>query len=253
MSSALVKKFCVLNLQSRELLEQAVRRLSLSPRGYFRIIKVARTIADLEGSEEIGIGNIGGFLTCKDSTLAETIRTLMVVTEGFPTYGGLAGRDLEALSIGLGEILDENYLKYRIRSTQYLGEGFRDAGFKMVEPFGGHAIYIDAALTCPEIPLHQFPGQSISVALYEYLGVRSVEVGSVMLGKYDVIQQKEIAAPKELVRLAIPRRVYTQSHVDYILEGARQMRSLLSELPGYRLTYQAPILRHFTAKFEPVQ
>lgn len=198
-------------------------------------------------------GNIGGFLTCKDSTLAETIRTLMVVTEGFPTYGGLAGRDLEALSIGLGEILDENYLKYRIRSTQYLGEGFRDAGFKMVEPFGGHAVYIDAALTCPEIPLHQFPGQSISVALYEYLGVRSVEVGSVMLGKYDVIQQKEIAAPKELVRLAIPRRVYTQSHVDYILEGARQMRSLLSKLPGYRLTYQAPILRHFTAKFEPVQ
>ena len=198
-------------------------------------------------------GNIGGFLAVKDANLAQELKNLMVVTEGFPTYGGLAGRDLEALAIGLKEILDEHYLHYRIHSTAYLGQGISAAGFKTVQPYGGHAIYIDAAQTLPHIPKDQFPGQSLSVALYQGLGIRSVEVGSVMLGKRDPLTGQEYPAPQELVRLAIPRRVYTQSHMDYIIEGLHAMHAYLPQFcPGYAFMEQSPVLRHFTAKFKPL-
>lgn len=206
----------------------------------------------LMSAKKDAFGNIGGFLAIRDTALADEVKNLMVVTEGFPTYGGLAGRDLEALATGLDEILDEHYLAYRIRSTAYLGDGLSAAGLKLIKPFGGHAVYIDAAKTLPMIPVSLFPGQSLSVALYEKIGIRCCEVGSVMLGSRDPATGKEIPAPKELVRLAIPRRVYTQSHVDYVIEMAHLIRPSLDRLPGYQFTYEAPVLRHFTARFKPV-
>jgi tryptophanase len=218
------------------------------------IVSEAFSLADgvLMSSKKDAFGNIGGFLALHDSNLAQEVRSLMVITEGFPTYGGLAGRDLEALAIGLKEVLDESYLAYRIRSTEYLGNGLMDAGFKMVVPFGGHAAYIDAGASLPHVPAHQFPGQALSVALYQELGLRSVEVGTVMLGSRDPKTGEEKLAPKELVRLAIPRRVYTQSHIDYIIEMAHEMHGRLRDLGGFEFTYQAPVLRHFTAKFRPL-
>jgi tryptophanase len=198
-------------------------------------------------------GNIGGFLALRDEGLAQEIRSLMVITEGFPTYGGLAGRDMEALAIGLQEILDEDYLSYRIRSTQYFGEGIEAAGFKVVKPFGGHAVYIDAGLSLPHLKALEYPGQSLSVALYEHIGIRSVEVGSVMLGRKNWETGEEFPAPKELVRLAIPRRVYTQSHVDYMIEIFGYIAPQIRNLPGYRIDYQPQFLRHFTAKFSPLR
>lgn len=207
----------------------------------------------LMSAKKDAFGNIGGFLALRDEGLAQEIRNLMVITEGFPTYGGLAGRDLEALAIGLQEVVDESYLDYRIRSVAYLGEGLEDSGLKTVHPWGGHAVYIDAERSLPRIPKSQFPGQSLSVALYEKIGVRSVEVGSVMMGYRDQKTGAEHPAPHELVRLALPRRVYTQSHIDYIIELAREMCSNLDHLPGYFFTYQSPVLRHFTAKFSQIQ
>lgn len=200
----------------------------------------------LMSAKKDAFGNIGGFLAVRDDALAEQIRSLMVITEGFPTYGGLAGRDLEALAVGLQEILDEDYLNYRIRSVAYFGEGIEQAGFSVIKPFGGHAVYLDAAATLPHIPVTQFPGQSLSVALYEHIGIRGVEVGSVMLGK------KDIPAPFELVRLAMPRRVYTQSHVDYMVEMMGALHPYVNELPGFKFTYEPPVLRHFSATFTPV-
>ncbi len=196
--------------------------------------------------------NIGGFFATSYQKLIEDMQALMVVTEGFPTYGGLAGRDLEAISIGLEEILDESYLNYRLASVRYFAEGLKKAGYKLVHPFGGHAVYIDAGQTLPHIPSLEYPGQALSVALYEYIGIRSVEVGTVMLGSYDKKTGKEIPAPQELVRLAMPRRVYTQSHVDYMIEKASYLQTYLKELKGYKITYQAKVLRHFTAHFQPL-
>ena len=195
-------------------------------------------------------GNIGGFLAVRDVGLAEEIRRLMVITEGFPTYGGLAGRDLEALAVGLEEVLDENYLAYRIKSVEYFGSALEEMGYFTVKPWGGHAVYIDAAKSMTHIPVLQYPGQSLSVALYEQIGIRSVEVGTVMLGHRDFETGVEIPAPKELVRLAMPRRVYTQSHVDYMLEMAGYLKPHLGELRGYRITKQPQYLRHFTCEFE---
>lgn len=194
--------------------------------------------------------NIGGFLALNDAKLATVVRSRMVITEGFPTYGGLAGRDLEAIAVGLKEVLDENYLAYRVRSVEYFGQGIEKAGIKTIKPYGGHAVYIDAGQTLPHLSALDYPGQSLSVALYEQIGIRSVEVGSVMLGSRDE-HGKEIPAPKELVRLAMPRRVYTQSHVDYMIEMINHLAPFLSELPGYEFTYEAPILRHFTSHFKP--
>lgn len=195
--------------------------------------------------------NIGGFLSMNDEELAMKCRNLLVVTEGFPTYGGLAGRDLEAVAQGLDEILDEDYLHYRIKSTEYLGNKMTDAGIPIIEPPGGHAIYLDAKRFLPSIPPNQFPGQAIVCALYTTGGVRAVEIGSVMFGKLDD-NGEHIAPPMELVRFAIPRRVYTQSHIDYVAEVVIEVFKNREKLKGLEFTYEAPMLRHFTAKFKPV-
>jgi len=196
--------------------------------------------------------NIGGFLSLNNEDLAMKCRNLLIVTEGFPTYGGLAGRDLEAVAQGLEEILDEHYLHYRIRSTEYLGEKMLDAGIPIIEPPGGHAIYIDAKRFLPDISPEKYPGQSIVCELYLVGGVRAVEIGSVMFGKIDE-NGNILSPPMELVRLAIPRRVYTQSHIDYVAEVAIEVFKNRDKLRGYEITYEAPMLRHFTAKFKPLE
>jgi tyrosine phenol-lyase len=197
------------------------------------------------------IVNMGGFLALNDESLMMKARTLLIVTEGFTTYGGLAGRDLEAIAQGLEEVLDENYLRYRIRSVEYLGERLTAAGVPILQPPGGHAIYLNAKKFLPHIPVEHYPGQSLVVELYRRGGIRSVEIGSVMFGKYDE-NKRLIPARMELVRLAIPRRVYTQSHIDYVLEVVIESHQHAKELFGYRIVEEAPILRHFTAKFEPL-
>lgn len=195
--------------------------------------------------------NMGGFLALNDDALAMNARNLLIVTEGFTTYGGLAGRDLEAIAQGLEEILDEHYLTYRIRSVEYLGEKLVAGGVPIVEPPGGHAIYLDAKRFAAHIPLHEYPGQAIVCELYRAGGIRSVEIGSVMFGKYDS-QGKLIPPPMELVRLAIPRRVYTQSHIDYVIEVVLDVFARRKSLRGLRIIEEAPVLRHFTAKFEMI-
>ncbi len=195
--------------------------------------------------------NIGGFLALNNSELATKSRNLLIVTEGFPTYGGLAGRDLEAIAQGLEEIVDENYLHYRIRSIEYLAEKITKYGVPIIEPPGGHAIYIDAKRFLPNIPAYQYPGQAVVCSLYLEGGIRSVEIGSVMFGKYGQ-DGKLISPDMELVRLAIPRRVYTQSHIDYVAEVIIDVYNNRDTLKGYEITYEAPMLRHFTAKFKPI-
>ncbi|MDI9881902.1 tryptophanase [Flectobacillus longus] len=192
--------------------------------------------------------NIGGFLAMNNENLAMQCRNVLIVTEGFPTYGGLAGRDLEAIAQGLEEILDEDYLHYRIRSVEYLGDKLIEAGVPIMRPTGGHAIYLDAKNFCPHIPVEQYPGQSVAIALYQKGGVRACEIGSVMFGKYDENAQL-VPAAMELVRLAIPRRVYTQSHIDYVAEVIIEIFQEREKLKGVKLTYEAPMLRHFTARF----
>ncbi|HUL44638.1 MAG TPA: tryptophanase [Bacteroidota bacterium] len=196
------------------------------------------------------IVNMGGFLGLNNDDLAMNARNILVVTEGFPTYGGLAGRDLEAMAQGLEEVLDEHYLTYRIRSVEYLGEKLVQAGVPILEPPGGHAIYLDAKRFLPHIPPHQFPGQSLVCELYRIGGIRSVEIGSVMFGKKDPVTGFFVPPPMELVRLAIPRRVYTQSHIDYVVEAVVEVYQRRSSLRGMKITFEAPMLRHFTARFE---
>jgi tryptophanase len=192
--------------------------------------------------------NIGGFISLRNNSLAEECRNLLVITEGFPTYGGLAGRDLEAIAIGLDEIMDEDYLRYRIRSIEYIGEKLEAEGIPYLKPTGGHAVYLDAKSFLPHIPPDQYPGQALSAALYIEGGIRSVEIGSVMFGKYNV-NGDLIPAAQELVRLAIPRRVYTQSHIDYVVEVIIDTWQKRNEIKGLKMVYEAPLLRHFTAKF----
>ncbi len=195
-------------------------------------------------------GNIGGWLALNDDTLAEQCRNLLILTEGFPTYGGLAGRDLEALAQGLKEAVHPDYLRYRIRSTAYLGDALDQAGVPVVKPIGGHAVYIDAKALLPHIDPLQYPGQALSVAMYEVGGIRSVEIGSAMFGRQP--DGSERPAAMELVRLAIPRRTYTQSHIDYVIEVVSAVAAEASSLPGYRMVYEPAALRHFTARFEPI-
>ncbi|MDH3251377.1 MAG: tryptophanase [Ignavibacteria bacterium] len=197
------------------------------------------------------IVNMGGFLALNDGELATKARNLLIVTEGFPTYGGLAGRDLEAIAQGLEEVLDDHYLEYRLRSVEYLGERLVRAGIPIMQPPGGHAIYLNAKKFLPHIPVDQYPGQSLVVELFRHGGIRSVEIGSTMFGKYDA-EGKLLPARMELVRLAMPRRVYTQSHIDYVLEVIMEVYEKRKGLGGYRIIEEAPILRHFTAKFAPV-
>jgi tryptophanase len=190
-----------------------------------------------------GMANIGGFLCTNDDILARQEKDLLILTEGYPTYGGLAGRDLEAIAVGLQEALQEDYLRYRIASTAYLGDHIAEAGVPIVQPPGGHAIYIDAKAFLPHIPLAQFPGVALAAELYLEGGIRSVEIGTLMFGE---------AAQMELVRLAIPRRVYTQSHIDYVVEIILRVWERRAQIRGMRLTYEAPFLRHFTAHLEPI-
>jgi tyrosine phenol-lyase len=199
-----------------------------------------------------GLANIGGFLCTNDAKLAEQEKELLILTEGFPTYGGMSGRDLEAVAVGLEEVLDEDYLNYRIVSTQYLGDHISRAGVPIVQPPGGHAIYIDAKAMLPQVPPLQYPGQSLACELYRWAGIRSVEIGTVMFGRKDPETGAEIPAALELVRLAIPRRVYTQSHIDYVVEAILEVYERRSLLKGFRIVHEAPFLRHFSARFEPL-
>jgi tryptophanase len=199
-----------------------------------------------------GLGNIGGFLALNNTTWAQEARNLLILTEGFPTYGGLAGYDLEALAVGLNEVLDEDYLRYRIRSTEYLAETVLAGGMPIVQPPGGHAVYLDAAALLPHIPSHQYPAQSLAIELYRAGGVRGVEIGTVMFGRPDPDGGPDQPAKMELVRLAIPRRTYTQSHIDYVSEVVIDAANRSEQLGGYRIVEQAPWLRHFTARLEPI-
>jgi len=197
-----------------------------------------------------GMSNIGGFLALNDDELAARCRNLEILTEGFPTYGGMAGYDLEAVAQGLYEALDEGYLRYRVRSIEYLGEKLLAGGIPIVQPTGGHAVYIDARALLPHIPAPQYPAWSLNNGLYLVGGVRGVEVGSVMFGRQP--DGTERPATLDLVRLAFPRRVYTQSHVDYLAEVILEVAAQKADLPGYRIVHEAPVLRHFTARLQPI-
>lgn len=196
------------------------------------------------------MGNIGGWLALNDDALAEQCRNLLILTEGFPTYGGLAGRDLEALAQGLKEVVDHDYLRYRIRSTAYLGDALVKSGIPVLQPIGGHAVYLNARALLPHVSPLQYPGQAVAVALYEAGGVRGCEIGTVMFGRHP--DGSETPAAMDLVRLAIPRRTYTQSHIDYVIEVCQHVAEKAPELRGYRIASEPAQLRHFTARFEPL-
>ncbi len=198
-----------------------------------------------------GIANIGGFLCTNDQSLAMKEKDMLILTEGFPTYGGLAGRDLEAIAIGIQEAMLEDYLKYRVSSTQYLGNHLTDAGVPIVEPPGGHAIYIDGRKFLDHIPHHEYPAWALTCELYLEAGIRAVEIGGVMFNKVDSETGRDVGeSPMDLVRLAIPRRTYTQSHIDYVIEAVINVFHRRENITGMNIVYQAPFLRHFTAKFK---
>jgi tyrosine phenol-lyase len=218
--------------------------------------EIARKMFDLADGAMIsakkdGLANIGGVLLMRDEKLAQKANNLLILTEGFVTYGGLAGRDLEAMAQGFVEVLDEDYLRYRLRSVEYLGEHLRKAGIQIVEPPGGHAIYLDAAKFCPHLEASQYPGQAVVCALYRHAGIRAVEIGSVMFETLDEGGQT-LRPAMELVRLAVPRRVYTQSHIDYVIEAVIEVFRERHKIKGLRITEQPDALRHFTAKFEEI-
>lgn len=218
---------------------------------------IVREMCDLaEGctmsAKKDAIVNIGGFLGTRDAEVARQQKDLLILTEGFPTYGGLAGRDLEAIAVGMQEGVDEDYLNYRIASTRYIGEHLRDAGVPILWPPGGHAIYLDARRFAAHLAPTDFPGVSIAVAMYVAGGVRACEIGTLMFGHRDAETGQEVAGPRELVRLAIPRRTYTQSHMDYVIEVVTQVLEERDRLPAYRIVEQARFLRHFSARLEQV-
>ncbi len=219
------------------------------------VVEIVREMASLAdgmtmSGKKDAIANIGGWLALNDARWAEACRNMLILTEGFPTYGGLAGRDLEAMAQGLREVVDPDYLRYRIRSTAYLGEALSEGGVPLVLPIGGHAVYLDAAALLPQIAPLEYPGQALACALYRQGGIRGCEIGSVMFGLHP--DGSEAPAPMELVRLAIPRRVYTQSHVDYVIEVIRWVAERAGELRGFRIAEQPATLRHFTARFAPL-
>jgi tryptophanase len=216
------------------------------------IVREAASLADgmTMSAKKDPLGNIGGWLALDDDALAEQCRNLLILTEGFPTYGGMAGRDMEAIAQGLREAVDEDYLRYRVTSTAYLGEALDRAGIPVVLPVGGHAVYIDARALLPHIPPLEYPGQALAVALYREGGIRGCEIGTVMFGRR--ADGSEEPAAMDLVRLAIPRRTYTQSHVDYVIEVCRHVAAQAGELRGLRIVDEPPALRHFTARFEPL-
>lgn len=196
--------------------------------------------------------NIGGFIAMNNDEWYLNCKNLLIITEGYETYGGLAGRDMEAIAQGLEEIIDESYLRYRISSAEYLGNLLTKSDIPILKPVGGHAIYIDAKAFLPHIPVENFPGHALVCELYKKGGIRTVEIGSVMFGKYDS-QGKMIPADMELVRMAIPRRVYTQSHIDYVAEVLGEIKEYKEKIKGVRIVEEPKFLRHFTAKFTPVE
>jgi len=214
------------------------------------IVQETFSLADgcMMSAKKDGLVNIGGFIALKKGLWLDQLRSLLILTEGFPTYGGLAARDLEALAVGLEEVLDENYLEYRLAVSRYMAEGLNKRGIPTVQPPGGHAVYIDAKSFLPNIPPERFPGQALVCELYLAEGIRGCEIGSAMFGK--TVGGKFQASAMELVRLAFPRRVYTQSHFDYILEGLTELAARKSKIRGMELVYEPPFLRHFTARFE---
>ena len=216
------------------------------------IVREMASLADgmTMSAKKDGLANIGGWLALNDDALAEQCRNLLILTEGFPTYGGLAGRDLEAIAQGLREVVAEDYLRYRVASTEYLGGALDRAGVPVVKPFGGHAVYLDARALLPHVPPLQYPGQALAIALYREGGIRGCEIGTVMFGRRP--DGAEVPAAMDLVRLAIPRRTYTQSHVDYVIEVVRWVAERAASLRGLRIVEQPPTLRHFTARFEPI-
>jgi tryptophanase len=220
---------------------------------YREIAQQMFSLADgcIMSAKKDAIVNMGGFLALKDLDLALRCRTVLIITEGYSTYGGLSGRDMEAISQGLKEVFQPAYLNYRIKSTAYLGNTLHENGIPVIRPIGGHAVYVDAKAFYPHIPPHEFPGQALSCDLYLKGGIRCCEIGSVMFGKYDDAGIL-IPPPMELVRLAIPRRVYTQSHIDYVIEVFKALMNVRDSARGFRITYEPPFLRHFTAKFEPI-
>ena len=216
---------------------------------------IVREIASLAdgmtmSAKKDGLANIGGWLALDDDPLAEQCRNMLILTEGFPTYGGLAGRDLEAIAQGLREVVDEDYLRYRIRSTEYLGEALLASGVPCVRPIGGHAVYLDARALLPHVPPLEYPGQALAIALYREGGIRGCEIGTVMFGRRP--DGSEAPAAMDLVRLAIPRRTYTQSHIDYVVEVVRHVAASAERLRGLRIVDEPPQLRHFTVRFEPL-
>jgi len=202
-------------------------------------------------SKKDALVNMGGFLALRDEKIAEACTMLLIITEGFSTYGGLSGRDMEALAIGLKEVFEPAYLEYRIKSTAYLGEHLHKMGVPVMMPIGGHAVYIDAKKLYSHIPVDQYPGQALACELYLKAGIRTVEIGSVMFGKYDD-NGKLVPAPMELVRLAIPRRVYTQSHIEYVIETFDEILKEKDQVKGYKITKEPKFLRHFTSHFEQI-
>jgi tryptophanase len=216
------------------------------------IVREMASLADgmTMSAKKDGLANIGGWLAMNDDEIATQCRNLLILTEGFPTYGGLAGRDLEAIAQGLHEVVEHDYLQYRIRSTGYLGDALVRLGVPIVQPTGGHAVYIDARRLLPHISPLEYPGQALAVALYETGGIRSCELGTVMFGRHP--DGSEQPADMDLVRLAIPRRTYTQSHMDYVVEVCGEVATRAADLPGYRIVEEPPMLRHFTARFEPI-
>jgi tryptophanase len=221
-------------------------------RGVKEIVRDMFAMADgmTMSAKKDAFANIGGWLALNDDDMAQAARSRLILTEGFPTYGGLAGRDLDAIAQGLKEIIDEDYLRYRLRTSAYIGERLTALGVPIVKPTGGHAVFVDARRLLPHIPPLRYPGQALAVALYVEGGVRSCEIGTVMFGQRP--DGTEVAAPMDLVRLALPRRVYTQSHADYLIEVFADIVARASELPGYEITWQPAAMRHFTAKFRPI-
>ncbi len=229
------------------------REAGFENKTYREIAKEMFSLADgcIMSAKKDALVNMGGFLALKNLELAIQCRTVLIITEGYATYGGLSGRDMEAIATGLEEIFDPDYLHYRIVSTAYLGQHLHKLGVPVIRPIGGHAVYVDAKAFYPQIPPHQFPGQALVCDLYLKGGIRSCEIGSVMFGKHDK-EGNLIPAPMELVRLAIPRRVYTQSHIDYVIETFEEIAKEKQQAKGFRITYEPPFLRHFTSKFEPL-
>jgi len=230
-----------------------LREKEYSKKSYRSIAQEMFALADgaLMSAKKDALVNMGGFLALKDKALAVACINVLIITEGFTTYGGLSGRDMEAIAIGLKEVFDEDYLHYRIRSTAYLGENLRALGVPLMWPIGGHAVYVDAKTFYQHIPCDHYPGQSLVCELYLKGGIRSVEIGSVMFGKYKK-NGTLIPANWELVRLAIPRRVYTQSHIEYVLEVFSALLKGKEKVKGYRITEEPEFLRHFTCKFKPI-